>query len=685
VLTQPGQPNAMADTQESRMPFPSDPKEFAGSEPTADRTRKSRIDYAEVLNPAQLEAVTFDKGPLLVIAGAGSGKTRTLTYRVARLVEEGVSPKAILLLSFTRKASQEMLSRASRLLDERCREVSGGTFHSFANNVLHRYAGAIGFSQGFSIIDRGDSEDLIGMIRKELSSIEDVRQLPRKSTLGSIFSRSVNKGLPLDEVIYEEYPHFSGQHELIAKIWMTYAQRKREHHFLDYDDLLIFLHRLLSEHHHIRERLSTAYEYIMVDEYQDTNRIQAQIITLLADVRQNVMVVGDDAQSIYAFRGANYKNIIDFPKQFPGTRIIKLEENYRSVQPILDLSNALIEPAVEKYSKCLFTRRGGGQLPVLVATTGENVQSLYVVSQIARLVGANVPLSKIAVLFRAGFHSFDLELELNRASIPFVKFGGFRFAESAHIKDVLAHLRIFAAPRDRLSWHRVLLLVDKVGPRTAQRIYQAVAAQGRGASGLLTAALNIKRIPALDRLKELIAAMADARHSIVSWGDMILKYYMPALQANYDDYPRRVRDIEQLLTIMGRYERLDDFLSDMVLEPPTTSIGERLAADPRTEDRLTLSTIHSAKGLEWDAVFILWALDGRFPSLHALDHPDALEEERRLMYVAVTRAQNHLHITYPVDTYDRTTQSVLYEPSRFLESLPEDILERRYFSGKLRP
>jgi DNA helicase II / ATP-dependent DNA helicase PcrA len=663
------------------MPSSFGPKDFQSRESSAVQARTRRINYSEVLNPAQLEAVTFDKGPLLVIAGAGSGKTRTLTYRVARLVEDGVSPQSILLLSFTRKASQEMLSRASQLLDQRCREVSGGTFHSFANGVLRRYAGAIGFSRGFCIIDRGDSEDLIGMIRAELSSTSDIRHLPRKSTLASIFSRSVNKALPIEEVVYEEYPHFGGQLELIEKIWTTYGLRKREHHFMDYDDLLIFLHRLLSEHQSIQERLSEAYEYIMVDEYQDTNLVQSQIISLLAGRRCNVMVVGDDAQSIYGFRGANFKNIIDFPKQFSGTRVIKLEENYRSVQPILDLSNALIAPAAEKYSKCLFTRRGGGQLPVLVATTGENVQSTYVAQEILRLRGMQVPLSKMAVLFRAGFHSFDLELELGRLSIPFVKYGGFKFTESAHIKDMLAHLRIFAAPRDRLSWYRVLLLIEKIGPRNAQRIFEAVAAEDQGAAGLLTAG-NIPNTAALDRLKELIAAMQSNPHSLSAWGEMVLNYYMPALRAAYDDYPRRVRDIEQLLSIMGRYERLEDFLSDMVLEPPTTSIEERLVAAPPDEDRLTLSTIHSAKGLEWDTVFILWALDGRFPSLHALDHPDSLEEERRLMYVAATRAQQRLHITYPVDTYDRTTQSVLYEPSRFLDPISEDILERRYYSGK---
>lgn len=640
------------------------------------------IDYKQVLNPAQLEAVTFDRGPLLVIAGAGSGKTRTLTYRVARLVESGVSPKAILLLSFTRKASQEMLKRASQLLDQRCRDVSGGTFHSFSNAVLHRHARAIGFPQGFSIIDRSDSEDLVGMVRKELSSSEEIRRLPRKSTLTSLFSRSVNKSLPLDDIIYEAYPHFSSQRELIAKIWITYGQRKHEHNFMDYDDLLVYLHRLLSEHQDIRERLSAAYEYIMVDEYQDTNSIQAQIVSLLAGPHRNVMVVGDDAQSIYAFRGANYKNIIDFPRQFPGARIIKLEENYRSLQPILDLSNALIAPSAEKYSKCLFTRKGGGQLPVLAATSGENAQSRYVVKEIMRMRDRGIALDEIAVLFRAGFHSFDLELELSRASIPFVKFGGFKFTESAHIKDVLAHLRICAAPRDRLSWYRVLLLVEKIGPRTAQRIYEAVAAEGGGTQGLLAAKLNFRSNPGLDRLKQLVAAMDSTYHSPAVLGETVLTYYLPTLKSRYDDYPRRIRDIEQLIMIMERYEHLEDFLSDMVLEPPGTGIGDRLSAAPQTAGRLTLSTVHSAKGLEWDTVFVIWALDGRFPSNHAIDRPEALEEERRLMYVAATRAQRRLQITYPVEIYDRTTQSMLYDPSRFLEAIPEDLLERRYYSGR---
>jgi DNA helicase-2/ATP-dependent DNA helicase PcrA len=650
---------------------------------TGQRLADGSIDYRRMLNPAQYEAVTFGQGPLLVIAGAGSGKTRTLTYRVARLVEAGVAPQTILLLSFTRKASQEMLRRASLLLDQRCQEVAGGTFHSFANAILRRYAGKIGFPQGFSIIDRADSEDLINLIRKEFGSAEEGQPLPRKATLASLFSRAVNKNESIEDIIYEEYPHFGAQKDLIQQIWQLYGTRKREHHFLDYDDLLVCLHRLLIEHEDVRERLARHYEYIMVDEYQDTNRIQADIVSLLARPRNNVMVVGDDAQSIYAFRGANYKNIIDFPNRFAGTRIIKLEENYRSLQPILDVTNALIAPAAEKYSKCLFTRRGGGNLPALVATAGENAQSRFIVQEIARKRSQGLPLQRIAVLFRASFHSFDLELELNRAGLPFVKVGGFKFSESAHIKDVIAHLKIMIAPRDRLSWYRVLQLVKKIGPRSAQRIFEAVLAEGKGATGLLTIKLKSKFNPELTRLKELIAAIdAQPPHAVAQQGALVLKYYLPTLQEQYDDHPRRARDIEQLLTIMERYERLDDFLSDMTLEPPNASIGQELAADEITADRLTLSTIHSAKGLEWDTVFIIWALDGRFPSYQSMEKPDALEEERRLIYVAATRAQHHLFITYPQEIYDRISQSVLYEPSRFLEAVPQELMDCRFFDPR---
>jgi len=639
-----------------------------------------KIPYHEVLNPAQLAAASFGRGPLLVIAGAGSGKTRTLTYRVAKLVEDGVRPEAILLLSFTRKASQEMLKRAALLLDQRCRRVAGGTFHSFANTVLRRYAHKIGFDHGFSIIDRADSEDLIGLIRQELGATEDDRQLPRKATLASIFSRSINKAISIEEVIYEDYPHFEHELSTIITIGNTYQARKREHYFFDYDDLLTYLHRLLSDHEGIRLRLASTYEHILVDEYQDTNLIQAELIFLLAGPHKNVMVVGDDAQSIYAFRGANFKNIITFPERFPETRIIKLEENYRSRQPILDLTNAIIEAAVEKYSKHLFTQRSGGSRPVLAACSSEHSQSRYVVDEIIKLAGSGIALRDIAVLFRAGFHSFDLELELSRHAIAFVKFGGFKFTESAHIKDLLAHLRILSTPKDRLSWYRALLLLNKIGPKTAQTIYDAVIQQGRGARGISKIPMKKTTAKALEPLQALMAALTDAPLSVVQKGECILRYYLPILKRRYDDHPRRLRDLQQLMTIMERYDDLEDFLADMVLEPPSSSIEGQMAASEQDRHRLTLSTVHSAKGLEWHTVFVIWALDGRFPSHHAMDRPEALEEERRLMYVAATRARENLHITYPTQVYDRATQSYLYRPSRFLDHIGDDLLERVYFN-----
>lgn len=639
---------------------------------------KGRIEYEKVLNPAQLEAVNHNSGPVLVIAGAGSGKTRTLTYRVARLVENGVAPQSILLLSFTRKASKEMLKRAAQLLDHRCHQVSGGTFHSFANTILRRYAAKIGFEKGFSIIDRSDSEDLIGMIRKELGTTDDERKLPRKSTLANIFSRSINKVIPIEEVIYDDYPHFGYQMDTILEIWNLYQQRKREHYFFDYDDLLVYLHRLLTENEDIRQRLASHYQHILVDEYQDTNLIQADIIFLLAGPQKNVMVVGDDSQSIYAFRGANFRNIITFSDRFPGTTIIKLEENYRSLQPILDLTNAIIEEAAEKYSKTLFTQRSGGTRPNLVACLSENGQSRYVSNEILHLAGKGIPLNEMAVLFRAGFHAFDLELELARNAIPFIKHGGFKFTESAHIKDVLAHLKILCTPNDRLSWYRVLRLLKKIGPKTAQKIYDAVVQQNIGASGLLKIPLKINPASGIEGLKGFIENTLNDTVPIDQKGASAIQYYLPILKERFDDHPRRLRDLQQLLTIMERYDHLEDFFADMALEPPNTSAEGQLTIADST-NRLDLSTVHSAKGLEWHTVFVIWALDGRFPSHHAIENPDALEEERRLMYVAATRARENLIITYPCQVYDRTTQTVLNQPSRFLEGI-EDMIERVYYN-----
>ncbi len=623
----------------------------------------------EDLNSSQCAAVEHADGPLLVIAGAGSGKTRTLTHRVARLVAEGVPPAAILLLTFTRRASQEMLLRASRLLDQRCERVSGGTFHSFANLNLRRYALHVGLSPDFVILDRTDAEDLIAMLRKGAD-----RTLPRKNTLADIFSRSVNKVVPIEDIVLKDYPHLWEQLEDIGSIGEAYSQRKREHRYLDYDDLLVYFKRLLQEFPDVRRRISSSYRYLMVDEYQDTNKLQAEILYLLTDVNRNIMVVGDDSQSIYAFRGANFRNIMEFPSLFPGTRIIALEENYRSTQPILNLTNIIIERAREKYSKHLFTRRTDGDPPQLIEAEDEHSQSLFIVEKIQQLVHGGLRLGQIAVLFRASFHSFDLEIELAREGIPFIKVGGFRFTESAHIKDVLAHLRVIASPYDRISWYRILQRVEKVGPRGAERIFESIVSGREGVAGLFEWR---GKNPGIERLKDLYQSIRADAMSLADMGAAVIEYYTPILKRDFDDHPKRMKDLEQLLGIMERYRRLEPFLTDMALEPPNTSADETLYARHDENDRLVLSTIHSAKGLEWQCVFVIWALDGRFPSLYALSDDEDLEEELRLMYVAATRARENLFFTHPRQAYDRSFGIVLNRPSRFIDMIPDRILKKR--------
>lgn len=643
--------------------------------------RKFRIPYEKDLNSSQLEAVIHTKGPLLVIAGAGSGKTRTLTYRVARLVEEGISPGSILLLTFTRKAAQEMLRRASALLDDRCEKISGGTFHSFANSILRKYSRLIGLGSGFNIIDRYDSEALIGLLRKEMLNTSLQHSFPRNHTLATIFSKAVNKVLTIEDVIYNDYPHFTDDLDIIIAINKAYKVRKTEHYYLDYDDLLVSFKILMEEHPDLRQRISSSYEHIMVDEYQDTNQMQADILTLLASANKNIMVVGDDSQSIYAFRGANFINIMRFPELFPGARTITLEENYRSDQPILDLTNIIIERASEKYSKTLFTRRKGGEKPLLICTSGENSQSKFIIEKICKLNRHGIPLNEIAVLFRAGYHSFDLEIELARNNIPFKKVGGFKFVESAHIKDILAHLKVLVNSKDRLSWERILILQDRIGQKTAGKIFDAISNENSGYKGLLTAKIRKQTSESLSGLKDLFGKIDSGAMSVYELGCKVVDYYLPLLIERYDDHPKRAKDLEHILTIMERYDNLKEFLADMTLEPPNTSVDDSLSDNSDGDDRLVLSTIHSAKGLEWHTVFVIWALDGRFPSAHSINSPEELEEELRLMYVAATRARKSLYFTYPKDVYDRSTGMVLKRPSRFLDSINNSILVKHSFGS----
>jgi DNA helicase-2/ATP-dependent DNA helicase PcrA len=639
--------------------------------------RNFRIKYAEVLNPAQYDAVTHRDGPLLVVAGAGSGKTRTLIYRVARLIESGVPPGAILLLTFTRRASQEMLRRAEQLVGDRTRAVSGGTFHSFANTVLRQWGAPLGLKPNFTILDRADMEDVINLLRSRMGFGSRERRFPKKGTLAEAISMARNKRRGLDEEIQLDFPHLIEHSEEILQLAQRYEAYKRERGLLDYDDLLDKLVELLQQNAAVRMRLSDAYRYIMIDEYQDTNEVQAEIVRLLAANHRNVMAVGDDAQSIYSFRGANFRNILDFPKIFTNARIVKLEENYRSIQGILDVANEVISRAAESYTKVLFTRRKGELRPMLVRAADEHMQSRFVAQRILELREEGVELNEIAVLFRSSFHSFDLELELQRRDVPFIKRGGFKFIETAHVKDVLAHLRVVATPTDVVSWLRALTLVKGVGNRTAERLIEVLINAPEPEKALIaSSAVSIARGEGPDgfrRLAELLASMRGESKRPAEQVAATIAYYLPLMRDSYpDDFPKRERDLEHFQNITERYRSLQSMLSDMALEPPNDSLGGVLATD--TEDELlTLSTIHSAKGLEWKVVFLIWAADGRFPGPQSMD-PEDLEEERRLMYVATTRAKDELYLSYPIYMFDRAMGYTMGRVSRFLEDMSPEIL-----------
>ena len=632
-----------------------------------------RLDYASLLNRAQLDAVTATEGPVLVVAGAGSGKTRTLVFRVARLVEQGIDPQAVLLLTFTRKAAAEMLRRAAGLLDGRCEQVGGGTFHSFANLVLRRYGSALGLQSSFTILDRGDAEDLVGLLRARRGLDKKERRFPRKQTIAEMFSAAVNRSRPLPELIDGAYAHLAEHADDLVALEGDYRTYKAERHVVDYDDLLVKLHELLRDHASARQHLSRQYRYVMVDEYQDTNPLQAAIVRLLAAEHDNVMAVGDDAQSIYGFRGADFRNIMDFPKLFPNARVVSLEENYRSTQPILDVANAIIAQARERYTKVLFTREPAGAQPLLIAAANENEQSRFVSQRVLELREEGISLDDIAVLFRSSFHSFDLELELTRADLPFIKRGGFKFIETAHVKDALAHLRVVENPRDAVSWHRVLMLLEGIGPRAAETIATQLVASG-DAAGTLAGITGKSYATDLHALAGLYRRINDDPRRPEEQLTEVVRYYEPLLKRRHpDDYPKRLRDLEHFLSIAARYRSLQSLLTDMALEPPSDSVDDVLAVDEE-EGLLTLSTIHSAKGLEWHTVFVLWAVDGKFPSAYSMHDEAEIEEERRLMYVAATRAKRHLYVCYPINMYDRAAGMVLCKPSRFLDGIPRELL-----------
>ncbi|GJL56384.1 MAG: DNA helicase [Nitrospirales bacterium] len=651
-----------------------DPKIYVLKRPAAEpATPTLSLNYAEELNPQQLAAVEAVNGPALVIAGAGSGKTRTLVYRVARLIDLGIPPASILLLTFTRKSAQEMLDRVGYLIGSRSEQVAGGTFHSVANILLRRHGRSVGLEPGFTILDRGDSEDLINLLRNQMGLNDVGKRFPRKRTIADIYSKSANTLQSPEDILLNDYAHFGEFLEELTKLQQAYETTKRQRQLVDYDDLLVKLRELLHTDETARHNISQIFRYILVDEYQDTNRLQADVVRQLAATHDNVMVVGDDSQSIYAFRGATFRNIMEFPTLFPDTTIYKLEENYRSTQPVLQLANRLIEQAPEKYTKELFTKKLEGPLPVLVQATGENAQSRFIAQKILELREEGIALNEVAVLFRSSFNAFDLELELTRCDLPFIKRGGFKFIETAHVKDLLAHLRVMHNPLDTVSWNRILLLIEGVGPKKAKDVLAALLNTAQPyeilKSGTGRSAHGLRHLAAL--------LEGAAEHDTLPPAELIsetMEYYLPILKDQYDDYPKRIRDLEHLGVMAERYHQLSDFLADLTLEPPNESIIDIEAPD-RDNERLVLSTIHSAKGLEWRCVFVIWLVDGRFPSAYAFAEDDELEEERRLLYVAITRAKQELFLTYPINVYDKMTGSVLSKPSRFLDDIPSSFME----------
>jgi len=638
-------------------------------------------DFASELNPQQAAAATHGDGPLLIIAGAGTGKTRALVYRVAHLIERGVPAERILLLTFTRRAAQEMLSRAEKLVGSNSKRVSGGTFHATAHRLLRRYGQSAGLAKDFTIMDQGDSADLMQLSRAHLGYAAKSKRFPKKETLQYVYSRHINTGVSIEDVVRDDYPQFVDYLEDLGKIYADYTRRKQERNLVDYDDLLLFWALVLEASPELGKTISGLYDHILVDEYQDTNVLQARILRGMCKAHSNITVVGDDAQSIYSFRGAHFRNILDFPKQFAGATIVALEQNYRSTQPILSVTNTLISRAAERFTKNLWTERTGGETPWLVAARDEQQQTQFVVDRILELHEEGTPLSEIAVLFRAGYMSADLEIELTNRKIPFEKWGGLKFLEAAHVKDVLAFLRIIENPRDEVSWYRLLLLLPGIGDATARAAIDAMAvaawestAFGRYSPPPRAKAAHAALVGLLDGLRagpildEAQVAAEIARVRLL---------YDNILRERYDKVEPRLADLDQLQVIAAGYPDRATFLSALALEPPQAT--QDLASGTREEDDcLILSTAHSAKGKEWDAVFVIWAVDGWFPSARCLNNDEETEEERRLMYVALTRARNHLSVSYPLNAYSsrRGSDYSLDQLCRFFDREVRDNMQR---------
>ena len=650
----------------------------------AARSTSIHIDYAAELNEQQLAAVTAPPGPQLIIAGAGSGKTRTLTYRVAYLLENGIDPRNILLLTFTNKAARQMLERVANLLPIDASGIWGGTFHSVGNRILRRHGSALGFNSGFTIMDREDQKDLINTVVASAGIDPKEIRFPKGDVLAEIFSFVVNTETPLEELLAEKFPYFLPLLDKIKDVQNRYEKKKKGTNSVDFDDLLEKTLTMLQKHDNIARFYRRQFQFILVDEYQDTNKIQADLIDLLASEHRNVMVVGDDAQSIYSWRGANFQNILEFPKRYPDAQVFKIELNYRSVPEVLQVANAAIAPNVDQFQKNLQpVRASNAAKPAVVALNDGSEQAQFVAQRILELRDEDVDLNEIAVLYRAHYHALELQLELSRRGIPYQITSGIRFFEQAHIKDVVSFLRLVANPRDEVAFKRMAKLLPGIGNRSAENLWNAWEKSliERGEINSWSERLLPMNVSA--KSKKHWAQLAHTLDEIAPRGQpnppsemitsVVEAIYDDYAKVNFTNYELRKEDLNQLAAFARQFKDLNEFLSQLAL----ISNVDAEAAPNQNADReaVNLSTVHQAKGLEFHTVFVIWLTDGMFPSSRSMDDRKDLEEERRLFYVAITRAKDELYLSYPHMRLTGGYGDVFQRPSRFLKEIPNKLVE----------
>ena len=642
------------------------------------------IDYARELNEQQLAAVTAPPGPALVIAGAGSGKTRTLTYRVAYLIEQGIPPDRILLLTFTNKAAGEMMKRVTELLGHELRALWGGTFHSIGARILRMHAETLGYQRDFTILDRDDAKDLIKANLADAKIDTKDKQFPKVDVLNEIFSLAANTHQTIAELVEGKFSYFSAFVEQITDQHKRYLARKRATNGMDFDDLLALWLRLMLEHPDVREQFQRRFQFILVDEYQDTNKLQGDLIDLLAARHKNLTVVGDDAQSIYAWRGANFANILDFPKRYPGAKVFKIETNYRSTPEILNVANAAIAANVNQFAKELAPARKSGVKPALVACQDAGQQATFIAQRALELREEGSSLSNICVLYRSHFHALELQMEFTRRQIPFSITSGIRFFEQAHIKDATAFLKFVANPKDEVSFKRLVLLLPGIGAKGAEKLrlnflheIQNPKSQTPLAVALQDSIANVPKKAAIPwaQFTATISQLEDesTRKSAAKMLRLVMDAgYDDYLKETYDNYERRLEEIQQLAEFAFQFGSVEEFLTQLAL---LTNVEAEADAGDDSE-KVKLSTIHQAKGLEFDIVFVIMLCDGMFPSSRSTESSEGEEEERRLFYVAVTRAKNELYLCYPLirGGFGQSGADIYQSPSRFLSEIPKHLI-----------